>query len=79
MEGPEDPQPSQQAGAESHGSPGQYRGQRRWEAEEESKAEQTQHEDEGSTSGVGGGRLPPRHVRPRLRSRLLFFPSRWKT
>ncbi|XP_003972951.2 zinc finger protein 800b [Takifugu rubripes] len=52
VEGPEDNQPNQQAGAESHGSPGQYRGQRRWEAEEESKAEQTQHEDEGSTSGV---------------------------
>lgn len=59
VEGPEDNQPSQQAGAESHGSPGQYRGQRRWEAEEESKAEQTQHEDEGSTSGVGDGRLRP--------------------
>lgn len=60
---PEDNQPNQQAGAESHGSPGQYRGARRWDAEEESKAEQTQHEDEGSTSGVGDWRLY-KHVQP---------------
>lgn len=66
VEAPEDNQPNQQAAAESresHGSPGQYRGGRRWEAEEESKAEPTQHEDEGSTSGVGHPRLR-QHVGP---------------
>uniref|UniRef100_H3DMB6 Zinc finger protein 800a n=1 Tax=Tetraodon nigroviridis TaxID=99883 RepID=H3DMB6_TETNG len=55
--------PSAAESRESHGSPGQYRGGRRWEAEEESKAEPTQHEDEGSTSGVGHPRLR-QHVGP---------------
>lgn len=44
MEGVDNNQPSQPE------SPGQ----KRWEAEEEAKEEQPQHEDEGSTSGVGG-------------------------
>lgn len=82
VEAPEDNQPNQQAGAESHGSPGQYRGLRRWDAEEESKAEQTQHEDEGSTSGVGDCRLHS-HVQPntQLASHFSFanFRSRLKT
>uniref|UniRef100_A0A3Q3E288 Zinc finger protein 800a n=1 Tax=Labrus bergylta TaxID=56723 RepID=A0A3Q3E288_9LABR len=47
----EDNKPSQQGGPES---PGLNHSQRRWEAEEENKEEQPQHEDEESTSGVGG-------------------------
>lgn len=46
-------QPSQPGGQEGHSSPGPNQGPRRWEGEEEPKDEQTQHEDEGSTSGVG--------------------------
>ncbi len=53
MEGGDNNQPSQPGGPESHSSPGHNQGQRRWEAEEEAKDEQPQHEDEGSTSGVG--------------------------
>ncbi|XP_051248993.1 zinc finger protein 800b isoform X1 [Dicentrarchus labrax] len=52
MEGVDNNQPSQPGGPESHNSPGHNQGQRRWEAEEETKAEQPQLEDEGSTSGV---------------------------
>uniref|UniRef100_A0A3Q3VVL1 C2H2-type domain-containing protein n=1 Tax=Mola mola TaxID=94237 RepID=A0A3Q3VVL1_MOLML len=44
--------PSQPGGPENHSSPGHNQGQRRSEAEEEPKNEQTQREDEGSTSGV---------------------------
>lgn len=44
---------NQQSQPESHSSPGHNQGQRRWEAEEESKDEPPPHEDEGSTSGVG--------------------------
>ncbi|XP_030296391.1 zinc finger protein 800b isoform X1 [Sparus aurata] len=43
---------NQQSQPESHSSPGHNQGQRRWEAEEESKDEPPPHEDEGSTSGV---------------------------
>lgn len=43
----------QPGGPEGHSSPGPNQGLRRWEGEEEPKDEQTQHEDEGSTSGVG--------------------------
>ncbi|XP_038594676.1 zinc finger protein 800b isoform X1 [Micropterus salmoides] len=50
VDGVDNNQPSQPGGPESLSSPGQ--GQRRWEAEEEAKKEQPQHEDEGSTSGV---------------------------
>lgn len=52
MEGVDNNQSNQPGGTESHSSPGHNLGQRRWEAEEEPKDEQTQHEDEGSTSGV---------------------------
>lgn len=51
-EGGDNNPPSQPGGPESHSSPGHSQGQRRWEAEEEAKDEQPQHEDEGSTSGV---------------------------
>ncbi|XP_070709931.1 zinc finger protein 800b [Pempheris klunzingeri] len=51
-EGVDKNQPSQPGGPESHSSPGNNQGQRRWEAAEEAKEEQPQHEDEGSTSGV---------------------------
>lgn len=53
MEGVDNNQPSQPGGPESHSSPGQNQGQKKWEAEEEAKEEQPQQEDEGSTSGVG--------------------------
>lgn len=53
MEGVDNTQPSQPGGPESHSSPGPNQGQKRWEAEEVAKDEQPQHEDEGSTSGVG--------------------------
>lgn len=52
MEGVDNNQSNQPGGTESHSSPGHNLGQRRWEAEEEPKDEQMQHEDEGSTSGV---------------------------
>ncbi|XP_078021220.1 zinc finger protein 800b isoform X1 [Epinephelus lanceolatus] len=52
VEGVDTNQTSQPGGSESHSSPGHNQGQRRWEAEEEAKEEQPQHEDEGSTSGV---------------------------
>ncbi|XP_044042248.1 zinc finger protein 800b isoform X2 [Siniperca chuatsi] len=52
VEGVDNNQPSQPGGPDSHSSPGHNQGQRRWEAEEEAKEEQPQHEDEGSTSGV---------------------------
>ncbi|KAL7370424.1 hypothetical protein ABVT39_000271 [Epinephelus coioides] len=52
MEGVDTNQTSQPGGSENHSSPGHNQGQRRWEAEEEAKEEQPQHEDEGSTSGV---------------------------
>lgn len=53
MESGDNNQPSQPGGPEGHSSPGPNQGLRRWEGEEEPKDEQTQHEDEGSTSGVG--------------------------
>lgn len=53
VEGVDNNQPSQPGGPENHSSPGHNQGQRRSEAEEEPKNEQTQREDEGSTSGVG--------------------------
>ncbi|XP_020499715.2 zinc finger protein 800b isoform X1 [Labrus bergylta] len=49
VEGVDSNKPSQQGGPES---PGLNHSQRRWEAEEENKEEQPQHEDEESTSGV---------------------------
>lgn len=52
MEGVDNNQASQSAGPESHGSPGTTQGQRRWEAEEETKEDQPQPEDEESNSGV---------------------------
>lgn len=60
-EGVDGNQPSQPGGPESHSSPGHNQGQRRWEAEEEPKDEQTQHEDEGSTSGVGNCKSQKAH------------------
>lgn len=51
-EGVDNNQASQPGGPESHSSPGHNQGQRRWEAEEESKEDQPQPEDEESTSGV---------------------------
>ncbi|XP_058481115.1 zinc finger protein 800b isoform X1 [Solea solea] len=45
-------QANQRGATESHGSPAQNQGQRRWEGEEETKDEPPQPEDEGSTSGV---------------------------
>ncbi|XP_029350764.1 zinc finger protein 800b isoform X1 [Echeneis naucrates] len=52
VDGAENNQTSQRGGPESHTSPGNNQGQRRWEGEEEAKEEQPQAEDEGSTSGV---------------------------
>ncbi|XP_078098629.1 zinc finger protein 800b isoform X1 [Sander vitreus] len=52
VEGVDNNQPSQPGGPESHSSPGQNQGQKKWEAEEEAKEEQPQQEDEESTSGV---------------------------
>lgn len=52
---------NQPGGPESHSSPGPNQAQRKWEAEEETKNEQTQHEDEGSTSGVGDCKLQEVH------------------
>ncbi|XP_041833853.1 zinc finger protein 800b [Melanotaenia boesemani] len=51
-EGVDNNQSNQQVEPESHSSPGQNQGPRRWEAEEEAKEEQPQPEDEGSNSGV---------------------------
>ncbi|XP_047194585.1 LOW QUALITY PROTEIN: zinc finger protein 800b [Hippoglossus stenolepis] len=51
-EGGDNSQASQRGGAESHSSPGPNQGQKKWEAEEEAKAEQPPPEEEGSTSGV---------------------------
>ncbi|XP_068442959.1 zinc finger protein 800b [Clinocottus analis] len=52
VEGVDNNQPSQPGGPESHSSPGNNQGQKRWEAEDEAKEEQPPPEDEGSTSGV---------------------------
>lgn len=53
VEGVDNNQANQPGAAESHSSTGHNQGQRRWEAEEETKEEQPQAEDEGSNSGVG--------------------------
>ncbi|XP_060933259.1 zinc finger protein 800b [Limanda limanda] len=51
-EGGDNSQASQRGGAESHSSPGPNQGQKKWEVEEEAKAEPPPPEEEGSTSGV---------------------------
>lgn len=59
VESADNNQPSQPGGGgaaggpEGHSSPAANQASRRWEVEEEPKDEQTAHEDEGSTSGVG--------------------------
>uniref|UniRef100_A0A3Q0SMT2 Zinc finger protein 800a n=1 Tax=Amphilophus citrinellus TaxID=61819 RepID=A0A3Q0SMT2_AMPCI len=57
MEGVESSQANQTGVSESHSSPRNNQGQRRWEPEEEAKEEQPQPEDEGSNSGVGAPEL----------------------